>query len=127
MVLKSARLPVDMLSQILYDKTVDVGKIYVLLIQNNIFINNKFYRAHVLKKICPLFQEEEKKCAGGRWKGHKKMSVIEKVKEGEEVKEFMKEDEEKVVSVKESRDITKEVKEAEEKAGQVVDSSPSQD
>ena len=55
---------------------------------------------------------------GGR--DTKEVSVIGKVKEGEEVKEFMNEDEEDVVSVKASRDMTEEVKEAEEK---VVESS----
>ena len=57
---------------------------------------------------------------GGR--DTKEVSVIGKVEEGEEVKEFMNEDEEDVVSVKESSDMTEEMKEAEEK---VVDSSPS--
>ena len=55
---------------------------------------------------------------GGR--DTKEVSVIGKVKEGEEVKEFMNEDEEDVVSVKASRDMTEELKEAEEK---VVESS----
>ena len=33
---KVSRSPVDILSQILYDKTIDVGKKYELLIQYNI-------------------------------------------------------------------------------------------